>query len=59
MSLSVVSASLKGKGHCNSAFLYSEGRTCAERADLKQKDHEFIMVFLVAGAGLEPATFGL
>jgi hypothetical protein len=33
--------------------------TCAQRADLKQKDHEFIMVFLVAGAGLEPATFGL
>ena len=32
---------------------------CAERADLKHKDHEFLMVFLVAGAGLEPATFGL
>lgn len=26
---------------------------------LKSKDHEFIVVFQVAGAGLEPATFGL
>jgi len=25
----------------------------------KKKDHEKFMVFLVAGAGLEPATFGL
>jgi hypothetical protein len=42
-----------------SAFLVAGAVTCTERADLKYKDHEIIMVLLVAGAGLEPATFGL
>ncbi len=35
------------------------GKACVKRADLKHKDCEFVTVFEVAGAGLEPATFGL
>ena len=40
-------------------LLVAGAAACAQRADLKSKDHECTVVFLVAGAGLEPATFGL
>jgi hypothetical protein len=39
--------------------IHSRESTNAIRADLKNKDHKSLVVFLVAGAGLEPATFGL
>ena len=43
----------------NENFVVSRLQGQGWRADLKNKDHEFIVVFQVAGAGLEPATFGL
>jgi len=42
-----------------SFFVSSGAGLAAQRADLKYKTHVSTWVLLVAGAGLEPATFGL
>ena len=44
---------------CGPFALVAEAELAAQRADLKHKDHAFAWPLLVAGAGLEPATFGL
>ena len=44
---------------CGPFALVAEAELAAQRADLKCKDHAFAWPLIVAGAGLEPATFGL